>query len=324
MNLSRNGMCAILLASQVGMQGLPGVQPLSMTEWADFLSRVIAAGAEPKVVFGDPADWGPRLGYEEVQVQRMQILLARGGAVALELDGYSRKGMDAVTMFDPDYPQLLKRRLKRKSPPVLFYSGNIRLANRTGIGVVGSRDVDADGAAFAADLAEKATREGLAIFSGGARGVDTIAASTAIQHGGCAVAYLADALQVRIKRSGELRAVMDGQLLLFTSGRPEEGFTTPRALTRNSYIYASVPGTFAVSSDYGKGGTWSGATQAIQHRWGKVLVWNHGYRGNQGLIQKGGVPYELSPEPLLDTLARRDNPPAADDFAQMTLFDPPG
>ncbi len=323
MNLSENGMCAILLASQVGLQGLFGVQPLAMGEWADFLGRVIAAGAEPKVVFGDPADWGPRLGYEESQVQRMQILLGRGGAVALELDEFSRRGMDAVTMFDPDYPQLLKRRLKRKSPPVLFYSGDITLANRMGIGVVGSRDVDEDGAAFAANLAEKAAAENLTIFSGGAQGVDTIAASAAIQSGGSAVAYLADALQARIKRSEELQAVMAGQLLLFTAGRPEEGFTTPRALTRNSYIYASVPGTITVSSDYGKGGTWSGATQALRHRWGKVLVWDHGYRGNRGLIQMGGVPYELSPEPLLDTIARRENPPETAAFEQTTLFDPP-
>ena len=135
--------------------------------------------------------------------------------------------------------------------------------------------------------------------------------------------YLADALQARIKNTAKLQAIMDGQLLLLTDGRPEDGFTTPRALTRNHYIYTSGCGSFVVSADYRKGGTWAGATAALQHRWGKVLVWDHGYKGNQGLMEMGGVPYVLSQESLYEAATREENTRSTTDYEQISLFGPP-
>lgn len=97
-----------------------------------------------------------------------------------------------MTQFDPDYPILLKRKLKRKAPPVLFYSGDIDLAKKIGIGVVGSRNVDEEGIQFTQKLVEKAAAERLVIYSGGAKGIDTISERAAVGLGGAAVSFVAD------------------------------------------------------------------------------------------------------------------------------------
>ena len=68
-----------------------------------------------------------------------------------------------MTQFDSDYPKYLKRKLREKMPPVLFYAGDITLAGKIGIAIVGSRDVDDAGMLFAKDLAKKATKEKLII-----------------------------------------------------------------------------------------------------------------------------------------------------------------
>lgn len=59
-----------------------------------------------------------------------------------------------------------------------------------------------------------------------------------------------------------------------------------RAMNRNKYIYASSYGTFVVESEYNKGGTWSGAAEAVKNKWGKVFV--NDLEGNKKLIELGG------------------------------------
>ena len=80
-----------------------------------------------------------------------------------------------------------------------------------------------------------------------------------------------------------------------------------RGMNRNKYIYASSYGTFVVCSDYNKGGTWSGATEAIRNEWSKVLAWdNKNYSGNQKLIEKGAVPYEITDDKILDVVTKKE------------------
>lgn len=106
-----------------------------------------------------------------------------------------------VTQFDEDYPILLKRKLKKKMPPLLYYAGNISLAKKIGIAVAGSRNVDKDGMEFTKRLVEKASQEKLVIYSGGAKGVDTVAEETAIRSGSAVISFIADSLLSRIKKS---------------------------------------------------------------------------------------------------------------------------
>lgn len=316
MKFSDNAMCAILLCSYLGISKDDTLKPLSLGEWALFLDKVIEKKLEPKVIFDKELNWGELLAYSEEQVKRIKELVDRGASVSFELDDYSRRGIEVVTLFDSDYPPLLKRSLKRKTPPVLFYAGDITLAGKVGIAIVGSRDIDESGMDFARRLTEKAAKEKMVIYSGGARGVDTIAETTAINNGGAAVSFLADSLSARIKKKDTLRSIINGRLLLITDVKPDAGFSAARAMNRNKFIYISAYGTFVISSDYNKGGTWAGAVEAIRKEWGKTLVWNHsGYAGNRKLIEMGAVPYELSEEKLYDVVTKKEM------YQQIDLFE---
>lgn len=317
MSFSDNAMTAVLLCSHLAIDGGDGPKPLSPGEWNALLDRLAEAGQKPGDVLGMDASGFEKLQLPEEKAERIRRLAARGGAVALALNELEGKGVSVVTSFDAAYPKLLRQRLKKKMPPLLFYAGEIQLANKIGIAVAGSRNVDESGMEFTRRLAEKAASEKLMIYSGGAKGVDTIAETTALNAGGGVVSYLADSLLSRIKKKEVLNGILQGRLLLFSDVKPDAGFSAARAMSRNKYIYASSYAAFVVSADYNKGGTWSGAIDAIRNRWTKTMVWDHKeYEGNRKLIEAGGVAYELSDERLYDVITRKEE----QEYVQMDLF----
>lgn len=315
MQFSNNAMSAILLCSHLGIETKEETKPLSLGEWNTLREKLAGQNLEPGCLLENEMSLPPELQMSAEYTERIQRLLSRGGGVALTLNELSGKGISAVTLFDKDYPKLLKLKLKKKAPPILLYAGNIQLAGKIGIAIVGSRNVDQDGMEFTRRLAEKASCEKLVIYSGGARGVDTISEDTALHAGGGVVSYLADSLLTRIKKKEVLDAILQGRLLLLSDVKPDAGFSAARAMNRNKYIYASSYASFVVASDYNKGGTWSGATESIRNGWSKVMVWdNKAYAGNQKLIEAGGTAYELSDEKLYDVITRKK-----EEYVQMDL-----
>ena len=146
--------------------------------------------------------------------------------------------------------------------------------------------------------------------------MDSIAEKAAVESGSAAISFVADSLISKIRKKEILDAIVNRKCLLLSDVRPDVGFSAARAMNRNRYIYASSYGTFVVASDYNKGGTWAGATEAMKNEWTKVLVWNHGgYEGNRRLIEKGAVPYELSEAPVFELLTRKE-----EKFQQVDLF----
>lgn len=308
MKFSDNAMCAILLCSYVGIKSNDEIKPLSLGEWNQFLDKLIEIGKEPSFIMNNNnLDLIKEIGYDEINIDRIRKLVSRGGAVAFELDDLVRKGIDVVTLFDKNYPVLLKRKLKRKTPPILFYAGDINLSKKIGIAVVGSRNVDNSGVEFTKKLVEKAAKENLIVYSGGAKGVDTISEKTAIISGSAVVSFIADSLLSKIKKKEVIQYIQQGKLLLFSDVKPDLGFTAARAMNRNKLIYAASCGAFVVSSDYNKGGTWSGAVENIKNNWTKEFIWNHlEYSGNLGLIEKGGIAYSLSNEKIYDLIMKKE------------------
>ncbi|MDE6055563.1 MAG: DNA-processing protein DprA, partial [Lachnospiraceae bacterium] len=110
--------------------------------------------------------------------------------------------------------------------------------------------------------------------------------------------------------------VISGNLLLISDVKPDAGFSSARAMNRNKYIYASSYGAFVVSSDYNKGGTWNGAVESIHNRLTKTLIWdNINYDGNQKLIEKGGVPFDITEESIYSVITKKE-----ETYEQMDLF----
>lgn len=314
MRFSDNAMSAILLCSYLGIDNSDTVKPLSMKEWNEFLDKSVQCGRQPGDVMNQ--EFLKDAGYSYEYTERIKRLMSRGGTVAFALDELEKKGIHVVTQFDSEYPVLMKRKLKKKIPPVLFYAGDISLAKKIGIGVVGSRNVDEEGIRFTQKLVEKAAAERLIIYSGGAKGIDTVSERAAVAYGSASVSFVADSLLSKIRKKDILDSIIHNKQLLLSDVKPDAGFSAARAMNRNKYIYASSYGTFVVASDYNKGGTWTGATEALRNEWTKVFVWQHKeYGGNEKLAEKGAIPYDFSELSLLELITKKE-----EDFQQIDMF----
>lgn len=187
--------------------------------------------------------------------------------------------------------------------------------------MVGSRDVSMDGIEFTKKLVEKAAKEKLIIYSGGAKGVDKAAEETAVAEGSAVVSFIADSLLSRIRKKDTINNIILGKLLLISDVKPDAGFSAARAMNRNKYIYTSAYGAFVVESDYNKGGTWSGAIEAMRNEWTKVLVWNSTKKeGNLKLIERGGVSYALSNLQIYEIITKKEEEYTQLDFINQNTI----
>jgi DNA processing protein len=99
-----------------------------------------------------------------------------------------------VTPEDEAYPGRLLEIYD--PPPVLWVRGDVRLLNRAGIAVVGTRHPTPYGAGMAEVLSRDLARRGMVVMSGMARGVDTCAHKGALDAGGATVAVWGTGIDV--------------------------------------------------------------------------------------------------------------------------------
>lgn len=228
------------------------------------------------------------------------MLLERGTALAIELERLESLGIWILTRADEEYPSRLRDRLKNASPPILFASGERALIGQPGLAVVGSRNVNEQGMRCADYAGNICAHEGLVLYSGGARGVDSISTQAALQARGTAVSVLAHSLERAIRAPDARAKLTSGDLALVTPYSPWAGFSVGAAMGRNKLIYALADYALIVASGAGTGGTWAGATEALKAKWLPVFVLE-GQKmpeGNRQLIERGAIPF---PESLLDT-----------------------
>lgn len=98
-----------------------------------------------------------------------------------------------VTLFSHDYPEALKQ---IDCPPfVLYYYGDISLLKNEKIGVVGMREMDDYGREATNYFVEGLVKNHYTIVSGMAKGVDTVAHLSAIEHHGQTIAILGTGIE---------------------------------------------------------------------------------------------------------------------------------
>ena len=297
--LSDDGQVVLALCSALGLRDNgSGTEASSFTlsEWND-LEKQIAASSfrQPAEMQGRNAETIEKeLGAAPVEAERIASLLGRAGKLALDLESLFSRGMWAVTRGDLRYPSRLRETLKHQAPSVLFGSGEIRLLETPGVAVVGSRNIDEAGTAFAKAVGAKTVGAGLPVVSGGARGTDRIAMDGAMEASGTAVGVLADSLDATVRKGDVRDLLLDERLVLLTPYAPTAGFTVGGAMGRNKLIYGLAEFAVVVSSDFQTGGTWAGAVEALKAGWCPVFVRSgEGVpKGNQELTKLGAV--ELS------------------------------
>ena len=301
------------------------LSPLKLSEWNQ-LERKLRESAlkNPAALHGRSADeLAKALALPADEAERITRLLEFAGPLAHELEKLFAQGLWAVTRADELYPPHLHDTLKHQAPSVLFGAGNLRLLQRPGVAVVGSRNIDEAGAAFAREVGTKAVAAKLPVVSGGARGTDRIAMQGALEADGLAFGALADSLE-RTARQPDVREFLsDEKLVLLTPYAPDAGFSVGAAMGRNKLIYGLAEFAVVVSSDHQTGGTWAGAVEALKGKWCPVLVRDGDDvpRGNKELLKLGAVALPANELPEISNLAEWVQQHAPSKAAESELFD---
>jgi len=306
MTLSEDSLTLLLLCSQLGLDD-DSLKPLTLREWNPIARKLQAASLRPADLLS--------LSVEQIQSQlelstehiipkrsgvdatRLTQLTQRTNDLQDELNRLASLGIYAVTRADSDYPERYRQRLKDSAPAVLFYAGEKALLGQPGIAVVGSRHLDEAGQECAKLVGNACGMSGMVLYSGGAKGVDTISMESALEARGTAVSVLADSLEKQVK--GRKDALRRGDLCLVTPYSPNAGFSVGAAMGRNRLIYTLADYAIVVASDAETGGTWAGATEALKNNWLPVFVLEHEQmpEGNKLLLQKGALAF---PHPFKD------------------------
>ena len=224
-----------------------------------------------------------RLGYSEYEAGHIVLLLGR----ERQLDGYllaaEKAGVTVITRLDSRFPRRLREQLGTRCPAALFCRGDLRLLQRPCISVVGSRHLASPGAQFAAQAGRLAAREGFTLCSGDAMGADRTAQEACLRGGGSVLIFPATELVYCPVRENVLYAAEGGF---------ELGFSAQRALGRNRFIHAMGEKTLVAQTGFGKGGTWSGSLDNLQHEYSPLFVFDDGSEGARALCARGATPVQ--------------------------------
>lgn len=296
--LTADTQVVLLLCGELGQRGGNGLKPLGLRQYNNLATWLKTEGLRP----GDllTSEGRTRLGglkTSEVNPDRVSPLLERGTALALIVERWERSGLWVISRSDSCYPERLKRYLGQAAPPLLYGVGSKSLLNRGGLAVVGSRDRTEEDCEFARRVGEHCAQEGIAIISGAAKGIDRDAMASALDDGGWALGVLAEGL-AKTATSGQYRAgLVSDHLTLVSPFDPDARWFAYNAMERNKLLYGLSDAALVVASSADSGGTWAGATEALQLGKVKVFVKSTGVLapGNPKLMHIGGIPFPAEP-----------------------------
>jgi DNA processing protein len=144
-------------------------------------------------------------------------------------DQIQTQGIGVLTWDDADYP----RRLKEidQPPPVLYVRGALLPEDEWAVAIVGTRRITPYGRQVCEDIAGMLARNGVAVVSGLARGVDAVAHQAALNAGGRTIAVLGsgvDRIYPPEHRRLAGRIIERGALISdYAPGTPPEGVNFP-------------------------------------------------------------------------------------------------
>jgi DNA processing protein len=327
MPLSADSQALLLLCSRLGLAADAEPAPLTLREWNPLARKLLTSDLKrPEALLGLSAvEIQQRLDLTEGAAGRLARLLQRSGSLTIELERLASMGIRVITRADASYPQRYRQRLKESAPVILFFAGEPALLGQPGIAVVGSRHLDSAGQETAAFIGNACGFSGLVLYSGGAKGVDTISMNAALEARGSVVGILADSLEKAIRAPKAHAAFSRGDMCLATPYTPDAGFSVGGAMGRNRLIYCLADYAIVVASDAEKGGTWAGANEALKAGWLPVFVLEHSSmpEGNRRLLQIGGTafPYPFPEHYLrLPDWLQEHSPATAPKATQLGLF----
>ena len=264
--------------------GDPMAGALSLAQAREISRRARAAGIGEEDPFRDVTVKDVRrLGYSEYEAGHIVSLLGR----ERQLDGYllaaEKADVAVITRLDARFPQRLREQLGARCPAALFCRGDLELLQSVCVSVVGSRHLASPGAQFAAQAGRLAAREGFTLCSGDAMGADRTAQEACLRGGGSVLIFPATEL---------VYCPIRKNTLYVAEGGFELGFSAQRALSRNRFIHAMGEKTLVAQTSFGKGGTWNGSLDNLQHEYSPLFVFDDGSEGARALCARGATPVQ--------------------------------
>ncbi|MDO8585411.1 MAG: DNA-processing protein DprA [Armatimonadota bacterium] len=117
-----------------------------------------------------------------------KILGSDAAAAEADLEKMAKLSVRLVPLTDDEYPANLRQIY---DPPIALYvRGQLKESDRFSVAIVGSRQASEYGRVMAQRIASDLCGRGLAIVSGGARGIDSFAHRGALKTGGRTIAVL--------------------------------------------------------------------------------------------------------------------------------------
>ena len=297
--LSPDTQAILLLCASFGQNRQTEPQPLTLSEYNAVASWLDENDMFPQDLLDQTVkNWLSRITIGKLNSERLVALLERGFMLSLAVEKWTNQGLWILGRGDAQYPKSLKQKLRYSAPAILYGVGNIELLSSGGLAVVGSRDIDEEGISYTQRVVQTCAEEGINVISGGARGVDQASMLGVLANGGTSVGVLADSLS-KVAVAGKYRAaIKEGRLTLISPYDPHAAFSAGNAMGRNKYIYALADNALVVSCLVGKGGTWAGATEALEKIKDVpifVRLWKNAAAGNRELLKKGAKPFPEEP-----------------------------
>ncbi len=241
-------------------QLLFGLHQLPTIGWKSIRSIVHRARRFDELLTLQSGDW-EQLGLGKAKAELLSRRLTRP-FIEQKLEAYREAGIGIVTVWDEAYPPLLK---ETSQPPwVLYYKGDISLARRPLLAVVGTRTPTVYGKHAAEALSKSLAQAGFCVVSGLARGIDAAAHLGALQGEGSTAAVLGTdmATVYPAENAGLFRRIGERGLIVseYPLGTPRHPGLFP---LRNRVIAGMSLGTVVVEAAE-KSGSLITADQALE------------------------------------------------------------
>ena len=221
-----------------------------------------------------------------------------------------KMGAKISVFWDDDYPAILK---SIYFPPIIFYYlGKFSEADKYSLAIVGTRKPTEYGKIQAEKFSKGFVENNITVVSGLARGIDSVAHSSALKNGGRTIAVIGSGLDViyppeNRKLFGEI-AEKGVVISEFELGTKPDSQNFPR---RNRIISGLSLGTLIIETKTTGGALQTAAYSLDQNREVFAVPGNLGVPQNEGtnlLIQKGEAKLVTNPEDALIELELKLEP----------------
>ena len=297
--LSHDTQATLLLCASFGYPRTMEPKPLTLREYNNLASWLENNDLTPQDLLDITIqDKLSQVVIKKLESHRILALLKRGAMLSFAVEKWTNQGLWILTRGDAKYPQYLKQKLKHQAPTIIYGVGNQELLFRGGLAIVGSRDIDDPGLKYTQKLAQLCAEQNIQVISGGARGVDQTSMLSTLAAGGTLVGVMADRLAKVAVAKQYRTAIQEGRLALISTYDPDAGFHIGNAMGRNKYMYALADHALVVNSQVNQGGTWAGATEALEKITDTPILVRIGQNDDEGnckLIEKGAIPFPQPP-----------------------------